>query len=79
MDESKLNWRKRDLLGRKYFIDQWARLRKSPDGYYRTVVILAKKNGKYLVDDDREGIYSVDEIDIYAWDRRFVDKRWKKW
>ena len=79
MDESILNWRKRDLLGRKAFIDKWARLRKSRDGYYRTVVILAKKNDKYLVDSDLEGIDIADEADIYAWDRRFVDKRWKNW
>ena len=78
VDESKLNWRQRDLLGRKAFVDKWARLRKAPDGHYRSVVILGKKNGTFLVDCDRQGITTVDENDIYAWDRRFVNKRWRK-
>lgn len=76
--EYKRKWRELDLFGRKAFVDKWARLRKAPDGHYRTVIILGKKNGSFLVDCDRQGIINVDENDIYAWDKRFVDKRWRK-
>ena len=66
------------MFGRKAFIDKWARLRKSPDGCYKTVILLAEKDGLCLVDcDDKKGFIIVNAEDIYAWDEKWINKRWK--
>ena len=67
------------MFGRKAFVDEWARLRKLPDGCYRTVIWLAEKDGMCIVDcDDDKGFISVNAEDIHSWDEKCVDKRWKK-
>ena len=40
---------------------------------------MAEKDGMCLIDcDDDKGFISVNAEDIYAWDKKWVNKRWKK-